>query len=64
MKKIVFIIAPSVELLDLAGPVQVFTEARYYGFEVELEFYCLEEASISSSGLPFGNVSHFSEAAV
>ena len=62
MKKIAFIIPPSVEILDLAGPVQVFTEARYYGFETELEFYCLEEASVSSSGLPFGKVSHFCEA--
>lgn len=60
--KIAFIVPPFVEILDLAGPVQVFTEARYYGFEAELEFYCLEEASISSSGLPFGKVSHFSEA--
>ncbi len=60
--KIAFIVPPFVEILDLAGPVQVFTEARYYGFEVELEFYCLEEASVSSSGLPFGKVSHYSEA--
>lgn len=59
--KIAFIVPPFVEILDLAGPVQVFTEARYYGFEAELEFYCLEEASVSSSGLPFGKVSHFSE---
>lgn len=60
--KIAFIVPPFVEILDLAGPVQVFTEARYYGFEVELEFYSLEETSVSSSGLPFGKVSHFSEA--
>src|SRR5689334_20883837 len=62
MKKIAFIVSPSVEILDLAGPMQVFTEARYYGFEVALEFYCFEEVSVSSSGLPFGKVSHFSEA--
>jgi transcriptional regulator GlxA family with amidase domain len=60
--KIAFIVPPFVEILDLAGPMQVFTEARYYGFEAELEFYCFEEASVSSSGLPFGKVSHFSEA--
>jgi hypothetical protein len=59
--KIAFIVPPFVEVLDLAGPVQVFSEARYYGFEAELEFYCLEEASVSSSGLPFGKLSHFSE---
>src|SRR5689334_7073408 len=62
MKKIAFIVPPAVEILDLAGPMQVFTEARYYGFDVELEFYCFEEASVSSSGLPFGKVSHFNEA--
>jgi transcriptional regulator GlxA family with amidase domain len=62
MIKIAFMVPPSVEILDLAGPMQVFTEARYYGFEAELAFYCLEEASVSSSGLPFGKVSHFSEA--
>jgi transcriptional regulator GlxA family with amidase domain len=62
MKKIAFIVPPFVEILDLAGPVQVFTEARYYGFEAELEFYCIEEASVSSSGLPFGKVSHFTGA--
>lgn len=62
MKKIAFIVPPSVEILDLAGPVQVFTEARYYGFEVALEFYCFEEVCVSSSGLPFGTVSYFSEA--
>ncbi|MCS3795175.1 GlxA family transcriptional regulator [Niastella sp. OAS944] len=62
MKRIAFIVPPAVEILDLAGPVQVFTEARYNGFEAELEFYCLEETSVSSSGLPFGKVSHFSEA--
>lgn len=60
--KIAFIIPPSVEILDLAGPMQVFTEAKYYGFEVQLEFYCLEENSVSTSGLSFGTISHFTEA--
>ncbi|MEO5997782.1 MAG: DJ-1/PfpI family protein [Chitinophagaceae bacterium] len=62
MKKMAFIIPPSVELLDLAGPVQVFTEAKFYGFEVELEFYSYQEENISTSGLPFGKVTHFKEA--
>ena len=39
MKKLAFIIPPTVELLDLAGPEQVFTEARFYGFEAGIEFY-------------------------
>ncbi|MDB5014401.1 MAG: transcriptional regulator, AraC family [Daejeonella sp.] len=62
MKKIAFIIPPSVELLDLAGPVQVFTEAKFYGFEVEIEYYLFSEEPISSSGLGFNATKHFSEA--
>ncbi|MCC8423505.1 GlxA family transcriptional regulator [Mucilaginibacter sp. UR6-11] len=62
MKKIAFIIPPSVELLDLAGPVQVFTEAKFYGFEADMEFYAFSEAPVSTSGLGFGPVRHFSEA--
>ena len=62
MKKIAFIVPPSVELLDLAGPAQVFTEAKFYGFEVELEFYSFSEEIISTSGISFGNVQDFSKA--
>lgn len=62
MKKIAFIIPPAVEILDLAGPLQVFTEAKFYGFEVSLEFYAYTNETISNSGLAFGNVAHFSEA--
>jgi transcriptional regulator GlxA family with amidase domain len=62
MRKIAFVLPPSVEILDLAGPVQVFTEAKYYGFEAELEFYRLEETVVSSSGLSFGEVRLFNAA--
>lgn len=62
MKKIIFIIPPSVELLDLAGPIQVFTEARLQGFDVLLEFYSLESNITSSAGLTFGKIQHFSKA--
>ena len=31
MQKIAFIIPPTVELLDLSGPAQVFTETKVYG---------------------------------
>lgn len=64
MKKIVFIIPPTVELLDLAGPVQVFTEAKFYGFELEIEFYRYQEEPVSTSGLGFGKLAHFREAAL
>lgn len=62
MKKIAFIIPPSVELLDLAGPVQVFTEARFYGFEAELEFYTFRENPVSTAGLGLGQLKDYKEA--
>ena len=64
MKKIIFVIPPSVELLDLAGPVQVFTEAKFYGFEAEMEFYSFREEPVSTSGLGFGKLSHYKTARV
>ena len=64
MRKIAFIIPPSVEILDMAGPVQVFTEARFYGFETELEYYTFSTDPVSTSGLGFGKLAHFSDAAL
>ena len=62
MKRIAFIIPPQVELLDLAGPVQVFTEARFYGFEVSIEFYTFSDDPVSTAGLRFDKVKNYSEA--
>ena len=62
MRKIAFIIPPSVELLDLAGPMQVFTEAKFYGFEAEMEYYTFQDGPVSTSGLGFEKLKHFSEA--
>ena len=62
MIKLAFIIPPNVEILDLAGPMQVFTEARFYGFEVSLEFYSYEYTPVSTSGLPFGDIKNFKDA--
>jgi transcriptional regulator GlxA family with amidase domain len=64
MRKIAFIIPPAVEILDLAGPLQVFTEAQSYGFEIAIEFYSFTPETISNSGLAFANVSHYSNAAL
>lgn len=60
--KIVFIIPPTVELLDLAGPVQVFTEAKFYGFQIDMEFYRYEDNPVSTAGLGLGNLPHFKQA--
>jgi transcriptional regulator GlxA family with amidase domain len=62
MRKLAFIIPPNVELLDLAGPVQVFTEAKFYGFEADIEFYVYDNDPVSTSGLGFGKVRNFTEA--
>lgn len=62
MKKIAFIIPPTVELLDLAGPVQVFTEAKFYGFELNIEFYLYQKNPVSTCGITFGKVVNYTEA--
>ena len=62
MRKMAFIVPPTVELLDLAGPVQVFTEAKFYGYDVSLEFYSYHQDIICTSELPFGKIANFTEA--
>jgi len=61
-KKIAFIIPPTVELLDLAGPVQVFTEAKFYGFDIDIEFYAYRQKPVSTAGLAFGELTHYEKA--
>lgn len=62
MKKFAFIIPPNVEILDLAGPLQVFTEAKFNGYEISLEFYSFQTDITSTSGLPFFNIKNYTEA--
>lgn len=62
MKKVAFIIPPTVELLDLAGPVQVFTEANFYKFKIDMEFYVFQDKPVSTSGLGMGKLNHFKKA--
>jgi transcriptional regulator GlxA family with amidase domain len=62
MKKLAFIIPPNVEMLDLAGPVQVFTEAKFYGFEADIEFYSYHDEPVSTSGLGFEKLKNFKQA--
>lgn len=61
-KKVVFIIPPTVELLDLAGPVQVFTEAKFYGFDIDIEFYSYQKNIISTAGIAFKEVDNYENA--
>jgi len=62
MQTIAFIVPPHVELLDLAGPVQVFVEAKFYGFEADIQFYCFKDTPVSTSGLGFGKLVNFTKA--
>ncbi|MEQ1675869.1 MAG: DJ-1/PfpI family protein [Chitinophagaceae bacterium] len=62
MQKFVFIIPPTVEILDLAGPMQVFTEAKFYGLDIGIEFYSFSDDPVCTSGLGFGKVQHFKNA--
>jgi transcriptional regulator GlxA family with amidase domain len=59
MQKVAFIIPPTVELLDLAGPVQVFTEAKIYGMEIGIEFYQYSEEPVSTAGIGFGKLENY-----
>lgn len=62
MKKFAFIIPPTVEILDLAGPVQVFTEAKFNGYNLTLEYYSYKSEIISTSGLLFNNIRDYKSA--
>jgi transcriptional regulator GlxA family with amidase domain len=62
MLNIAFIIPPAVELLDLAGPVQVFMEAKFYGFDMNIGFYSFQDNIMSAAGLPFGKIENYKEA--
>ncbi len=62
MKRMAFIIPPTVELLDLSGPAQVFTEAKVHGMEIEMEFYQYSEEPISTAGLGFGKLASYKTA--
>jgi transcriptional regulator GlxA family with amidase domain len=64
MLKMAFIVPPHVELLDLAGPAQVFTEAKSIGFEVAIEFYGYHDGSPSTSGVGFGPIKSYKDASL
>ncbi|UOG73421.1 DJ-1/PfpI family protein [Hymenobacter tibetensis] len=59
MATIVFVIPDQCTLLDLAGPVQVFEEARAQGAAVELAYVRYQPQARSSAGLVFAAVSPF-----
>lgn len=63
MLKVAFIVPPHVELLDLAGPVQVFLEAKSNGLDAAIEFYNYHDGNTSTSaGIAFGEIKNYKEA--
>jgi len=59
--KFVFLLLPKIHILDLAGPDQAIHEAIDYGADFEIEYCSNDEKIVSTSGLPFGKVGHFSK---
>lgn len=59
--KIIFLVLPHIHLMDLAGPDQVFLEAKDYGADLEIEYCSYAQNIRTSAGLPIGKLKHFSK---
>lgn len=57
--KIVFLVLPHTNLLDMAGAAQVFFEARENGVDIQMEYCSFENSLITSSNLPLGKIKNF-----
>ncbi|MBB4807276.1 transcriptional regulator GlxA family with amidase domain [Chryseobacterium defluvii] len=59
--KFIFLLLPQVHILDIAGPDQAIHEAIDFNADFEIEYCGIGKNVVSTSGLPFGTVKHFSE---
>ncbi|MBL7801726.1 MAG: DJ-1/PfpI family protein [Chitinophagales bacterium] len=59
--RFVFLLLPQLHILDLAGPDQALHEAMDYGADFSIEYCGINESIVSTSGLPFGEVQHFTK---
>lgn len=59
--KFVFLLLPNIHILDLAGPDQAIHEAIDFQADFEMEYCGIDEFINSTSGIPFGQVQHFSK---
>jgi transcriptional regulator GlxA family with amidase domain len=59
----VFLVPPSVHLLDLTGPAHIFYEAKSYGAPIEISYIGLSNASEedSTAGLSLGKLQPFND---
>jgi len=62
--KIVFLVLPHVHLIDLAGALQVFHEAKEFDADISLEYCSTGHSLNTSSQFPLGRLKHFSEVTV
>lgn len=58
-KQIVFLVLPSMHLMDLAGPDQVFFEAQGFGADLVIRYCSLGVEVRTTAGLPIGSVPGF-----
>jgi len=59
MKKIIFVVPPEVQILDLNGPLHAFYEAKEFGALLDLQFISIyKDSSLATScaGLQFANL--------
>jgi len=60
MQKVAFIIPPTVWIyLGPAGPVQVFTEAKFYGSSKDIEFYHFRDKPVSTAGFRVEKIKNY-----
>ena len=52
MTKVVFLLAPRLNLLDLAGPAQAFSTAAELGAEYTLDYVGEQEDVATTQGVP------------
>lgn len=61
LQKLYFFILPTVQLLDLVGPVQAFYEAKELGANYELFYLGLDNSAVSAQEMHISNLTHFSK---
>lgn len=59
--KFLFLLLPHIHILDLAGPDQALHEAVDFGTEFVIEYCTLGQQVTTTSGLPIGQVTHYSK---
>lgn len=62
--RVIFFISREVHILDLAGVVQAFYEAGYYGHPYELIYVSDNPDQVSSAQLQFAGLVHYSQVAI